>query len=166
MRLELVIRNRQRARGIAVTFLRRIAGELFESIWPVGDVALGIHLVAHPEMIRLNEHFLGHKGTTDVITFDYGEAPTRRRTTASRAAGGRPARVHGEIFICVPEAEVMARRYHTTWQREVTRYLVHGVLHLSGYDDRRSVARRRMKRVEQRLLTALAGRLTLERLAR
>jgi len=41
----------------------------------------------------------------------------------------------GEIYICVDEAVLQARKFGTSWQSEVIRYLVHGVLHLLGFDD-------------------------------
>ena len=111
-------------------------------------------------MTRLNETFLRHKGSTDVITFDYAEQVDQ----ASRLSSPRPqlalpgqARrlsclLHGEIFVCLDEAVSQARRFHTTWQSELVRYVVHGVLHLLGYDDRDSRARRRMKAAEDALV--------------
>jgi probable rRNA maturation factor len=72
----------------------------------------------------------------------------------------------GEIFICVDEAVLQARRFRTSWPSEVVRYLVHGVLHLRGYDDLQPAARRRMKRQENRLLRALAARFSLSQLER
>ena len=52
--------------------------------------------------------------------------------------GGTPVLLlHGEIFICVDEAIRQARRFGTIWQSEIVRYLIHGVLHLLGFDDSR-----------------------------
>ncbi len=83
---------------------------------------LGVHLIGAGEMARLNETFLGHEGSTDVITFNHRE--------------GAPAgKLYGEIFICVDDALVQARRFRVWWQAEVARYLVHGLLHLEGWDD-------------------------------
>jgi probable rRNA maturation factor len=56
----------------------------------------------------------------------------------------------------VDEAILQARRFRTTWQAEVMRYIIHGTLHLLGYDDLRMPARRMMKRQENRLLRRLA----------
>ncbi|HUA39613.1 MAG TPA: rRNA maturation RNase YbeY [Candidatus Sulfopaludibacter sp.] len=124
----------------------------------VEDAGLGIHLVAAPEIIRLNEKFLGHQGTTDVITFDYAEF--RRRTSDVRR------RLHGEIFICMDEAVWQARKFRTSWQSEIVRYLAHGVLHLIGYDDAHAGERREMKRAENRLLRQISRRFSLAQLAR
>ena len=67
-----------------------------------------------------------------------------------------PALLHGEIFVCLDEAMSQARRFRTTWQRELVRYVVHGVLHLLGYDDLNNRARRRMKAAEDTLVRQLA----------
>ena len=123
--------------------LRRVAQALLHDTQPNASFDLGIYLVAAPEMTRLNETFLRHKGLTDVITFNYAEPRDQ------------PC-LNGEIFICLDEAASQARRFHTTWQSELVRYVVHGVLHLLGYDDRNSRARRRMKAAEDALVRRLA----------
>jgi rRNA maturation RNase YbeY len=112
---------------------------------------LGVSFISAGDMARLNEQFLGHAGSTDVITFDYTEdAPTGER--------------HGEIFVSVDDAVACAPRFRGTWQLEVARYLVHGVLHLLGFDDLRPAARREMKREENRVLKELSRRFDWNRL--
>lgn len=71
---------------------------------------------------------------------------------------GRPTALllHGEIFVCLDEAVSQAHRFHTNWQSELVRYIVHGVLHLLGYDDLNNRARRRMKAAEDNLVGQLA----------
>lgn len=157
MSLLLTLGNRQRTRPVDLRLLRRIARELFALLPQVPPVRLELCLLDDVEMIRLNETFLHHAGTTDVITFDYSELGTRNSELSQ---------LHGEIFICLDEARRQAHRFHTTWQSELVRYLVHGVLHLVGHDDRTAAARRRMKREEDRLVAALAARFPLSRLAR
>src|SRR6185436_18424008 len=102
-------------------------------------------------MATINETFLEHHGSTDVITFDHAgylklEPPT---------SGQRPAARHlyGEIFLSVPDAIRHAKEFNTTWQSEVTRYVIHGLLHLTGHDDLNPAARRIMKREENKLVT-------------
>ena len=64
------------------------------------------------------------------------------------------------------KAWVQARRFGTTWQQELVRYIVHGLLHLNGYDDRRQHERNRMKRRENQLVRVLTSEFCLERLSR
>jgi rRNA maturation RNase YbeY len=148
----LSLRNRQRTRRLNLGLLRRIARALLEEFLPRKQFELGLILTGATEMARLNESYLRHAGPTDVIAFDYSNAKQRDW-------------IDGEIFICVDEALVQARRFHTTWQGEVVRYLVHGVLHLCGYDDKSSARRRTMKAVENRLVRRLASRFPVHRLA-
>lgn len=186
----LVITNRQRTRPVNRRLFRRVAGGLFGELPGVSVNELAVHFLGDEEMARLNETFLRHDGPTDVITFDHSPAqepdPGRvarvprsmneggalfqatggelRRPKADRKSAFRP--LHGEIFICVDEAVRNARRFRTSWQAEVIRYLVHGCLHLLGHDDKSAPARRAMKLEENRLLKRLASRFPLSRLHR
>jgi probable rRNA maturation factor len=153
----LTIRNWQRTRAVDLRLLRRIIKALLAELLDIPQADLGIHLVAALEMTRLNETFLQHKGSTDVITFDYSNHP-RPQTPDPRP------HLHGEIFICVDEAISQARKFRTTWQSELVRYIVHGILHLRGHDDLKSIARREMKRAENKLLGHLTKEFDFRRL--
>jgi probable rRNA maturation factor len=161
------ITSRQRTRKINLCRLRQIAEALFADLG-VESAELGVYLVAEPEMIHLNETHLQHAGSTDVITFDYSDRGGQCFVTAprSKATTRRCPALHGEIFICVDEAVRQARRFGTSWQSEIVRYLVHGVLHLRGLDDSSAGFRRKMKREEDRQLRSLSRRFSLARLGR
>ena len=155
--MNIVIANRQRAKKISTRFLKQITGELFREL-QITNVELGINLVSAGEMTLVNETFLQHEGSTDVITFDH-------RNTEHRTPN-RETEIHGELFICVEEAILQAKEFDTRWQSEVIRYVVHGVLHLLGHDDLQAIARRKMKREENRLVRLLAKRFSLAQLSR
>ena len=148
----LTLSNRQRARNLDLRLLRRVVLAALEQSGAT-TFNLGLYFVCAPEMARLNETFLRHTGSTDVITFDYGD-PTQ------------PAVLHGEVFVCLDEAILQARRFRTSWQSELVRYVLHGILHLQGFDDARPNDRRRMKQQEARRLQAMARAFNLKRLAR
>ena len=112
-----------------------------------------VQFVTARAMARLNEKHLQHKGPTDVITLDY---------TADGPANG----LAGEIFVCMDVAIEQARRFHADWPVELARYVIHGILHLSGHDDRRPAARRRMKQAENRWLKKLDWRFDLSKSGR
>jgi probable rRNA maturation factor len=112
---------------------------------------LGFHFIAGVEMARINEQFLQHEGSTDVLTFDHGSSATH---------------LHGEIFISVPDALKQARQFKTTWQSEIVRYLIHGLLHLRGLDDLQPEKRREMKREENRLLRFVESRFAVGEIGR
>jgi probable rRNA maturation factor len=138
----VLVRNRQRAQKLDLRLLRRMVRTLCAEVLARAAVDVGIQIVGSAEIIRLNEAFLRHQGATDVITFSYAEPGS--------------GALHGEIFVCLPEAFSQARCFRTTWQQELARYVVHGVLHLCGYDDQTPATRRRMKRAEDAALRQLA----------
>jgi rRNA maturation RNase YbeY len=102
---------------------------------------LGIHLVDRPKITWLNETYLRHRGSTDVITFDYTE--------------GDPEWFAGDLFVSMPEAVAQAAQFRTSWQSELVRYILHGILHLSGYNDGTDRERRQMKKEEDRWVRRL-----------
>jgi probable rRNA maturation factor len=150
---ELLIRNRQRVRAVDLAFLREWTRAVLAQQPGLTSFTLGIHLVGAEEMASVNETYLNHTGSTDIITFDHADEPGR-------------GFVFGELFICLDDAVAQARAFRTTWPAELARYVIHGILHLRGYDDTTPAARRRMKREENRLLRELARRHPLSRLAR
>jgi len=147
-----ILRGRVPVRSVDLRLLRRILRTLLEELLKLEVVDLGIYIVEAAEMVRLNETFLRHRGSTDVLAFDYAEPLKHGSLT-------------GEIFVCLDEAQSQARRFRVTWQIELVRYIVHGVLHLCGYDDKRPSKRARLKREENRLLRELELRFELAELA-
>jgi probable rRNA maturation factor len=144
---ELLIANRQRTRRLNTVKIRELAE------WIVADlqhVELGFHFVGSKEMARVHEEFMNVPGSTDVITFDHGSQP--------------PARIHGEIFICVEDALAQAKEFKTTWQSEVARYMIHGVLHLKGFDDINPADRKAMKKAENRIMARASKKFDLRKL--
>jgi probable rRNA maturation factor len=153
--MNVTITSRQRARKINRRLLKQITAALLADL-KIEKIELDIHLVATPEMTHLNEKFLRHAGSTDVITFDYS-VPGDQTPDARR-------QLHGEIFVCVDEAVLQARKFGTSWQSETVRYIIHGILHLLGFDDSSAADRRKMKREENRRLRAIARRFPLSKL--
>jgi len=78
---------------------------------------------------------------TDVITFDLGVTP----------AGWRMA----TLAICVPVAQEYAKTDGVSLRAELQRLVIHGVLHLLGYDDHTPAEKKRMRRKENALLRAM-----------
>ena len=91
-------------------------------------------LISDRRITQLHEQFLHQSGATDVITFQ-----------------------HGEIFISVPTAFRQARQFGTTLLQEIQLYIVHGLLHLHGFDDRTDRDRRKMRAAESVVLCCVRG---------
>ena len=81
-------------------------------------------------MSRLHRQFLGQSGPTDVLTFQ-----------------------HGEIFISAERAKRHARLFENSIMRELQLYIVHGLLHLHGFDDRTRAQARKMRRTQEKILS-------------
>ncbi len=147
----LAIQSRQRVRKVNIKLLKEIVSALLQENLALANYELGIHLVAAREMAGINWQYLQHEGSTDVITFDHLFAVQSQT-------------VHGEIFVCIDDAIKQAREFGTTWQSEIVRYVVHGILHLLGHDDLAPAKRREMKREENRLLRQLTRQFNLRKL--
>ncbi len=167
--MSVTIANRQRVRKINLRLLKKIANALLAEL-EIQKAEIGIFLVAAPEMTRLNETFLKHKGSTDVIAFDYrdsvGQASSLSHSKIPKVRDRQDAcpTLYGEIIVCVDEAVLQAHKFGTSWQSEVVRYIIHGVLHLLGFDDLRAGARRKMKREENHRLREMTRRFPLSKL--
>lgn len=149
--MELSLRNRQRDRAVNLPMLRRIIRRMLMEDFKEPEAQFCAHLVGSDEMARINEHYLEHKGSTDVITFDHSQ-------------GAPGDALYGEVFVSVADAVKQAREFETSWQSELARYIAHGILHLKGYDDRAAVDRRLMKKRENDLMRRIESRHDLARL--
>ncbi len=112
---------------------------------------LSVVFVGNDRMRRLNARHRGIDKTTDVLSFPLWEAPPSRAIPP--ASGSVPL---GDIVICVPKAVAQAREYDATFHQEIARLLIHGLLHLAGYDHEISAyQRRKMQAKEKELFDAL-----------
>jgi len=169
--MNLAIINRQRTKKINARPLRRIVGGLLTEL-KITEAELGIQLVGARAMAKVNWNFLRHEGSTDVITFNYGQVVGQAAGPACLPQEKQPDRqaacainLHGELFVCVDEAVAQAKQFGTSWQSEVVRYVIHGVLHLLGHNDLQPGLRRRMKRAENRLVRLLGKRFSFAQLS-
>ena len=168
----LSFQNRQRTRPLNLPLLRRITRHVLEMELAVPAYELGFQFVEPEKMAQVNQQFLQHEGSTDVITFDHAApgapvpGPVRGCSPSEQAGSetGAPM-LHGEAFICVADAVEQAREYGTTWPAEVVRYVIHALLHLRGHDDLQPAARKIMKREENRLMRLVAAKFPLRELA-
>jgi len=106
---------------------------------------VGVVFVSDRAIRRLNRDWRGIDKPTDVLSFAMreGEGP----------AGGSPSL--GDVVISVDTAARQAAELGHSFDEEVERLLVHGLLHLFGYDHREAAERRRMQAMERRLLRVI-----------
>jgi probable rRNA maturation factor len=134
------LRNLQRTVRIDVVDLRRFAERALElcsrlpTKWRTDLQKLqeiSVLIISDRRIAQLNRQFLDEPGPTDVITFQ-----------------------HGEIFIGVGTARRQARQFRTTLKRELRLYLIHGLLHLHGFNDSTPAGARKMERIQRKILNA------------
>ena len=82
----------------------------------VREAMVSITFVTSPAIARLNRRYLGHTGSTDVISFAFGDP------------------LVGDIYISPDVARQNARRYAIGVREELTRLVIHGILHVVGHD--------------------------------
>lgn len=109
-------------------------------------------------MKTFNAKFTGRNQTTDVLAFSQLESG-RERKVGRRFPKAGPVTLLGDVIISVDAARRQAPRYGHPFEKELVLYMIHGVLHLLGYDDQARRARIRMQREEGRILGRLESEL-------
>ena len=103
------------------------------------DAEITLRFVGAAEGRRLNRDYRGRDYATDVLTFDYADAPA----------------IHADIVLCVPVIRREAREQHKKYRDHLAHLVVHGVLHAQGYDHDRAARARRMESLEVEILAGL-----------
>lgn len=105
-------------------------------------VHLSLVLTDHATVRELNRSYLDHDYNTDVLSFSLGPEETEGRRTP----------VEGEVYVDLDTARERHEEFNTTFEREAYRYVVHGILHLLGHDDRTESGRETMRTKEDQYL--------------
>lgn len=100
-------------------------------------VSLQVNIVNSNYIFQLNQNYLSHDRTTDIITFNYS---------------GSHDRLEGEIFISFQDTLDNALRFNVNFDSELVRLIIHGILHLLGYDDSTPSELKIMKKIEDELV--------------
>jgi probable rRNA maturation factor len=140
--VSVTVNNRQRRWKINTRLLARIAERTLELVGNP-QATLSVAIVSDAIIAKLNARYHNTPGPTDILSFDYGEG-------------------QGELIISVEHAVAQANRFRTTPARELVLYVVHGILHLHGYNDHKLPDRRRMRAAERRLMACLASGFKLQ----
>jgi len=146
-----MILNRQRAVRVArrplEVFLARVRREL-----GLGKADVTVCLVSDAEIARMNQAFRKKRGPTDVLSFPEVERarPERlRRRSGSRGRNAAGRQFLGDVAIAPATARRNAKKFRRALRDELRILMLHGVLHLLGYDH--ETDRGEMDRVETRL---------------
>ena len=138
MGIAITVRNLQRSIKVNVVALEKFARQALVECLRIRKKArtelsrlraVTVLLVSDRRMSWLHRRFLGKSGATDVLTFQ-----------------------HGEIVISVETAARNARRFRTSLSADLRLYLVHGLLHLQGFDDQTVSQAKKMVSEQNRIL--------------
>ncbi len=105
----------------------------------VGEI--GYLFVDDEKILEVNREYLGHDYYTDVITFDYDEDDT----------------VSGDIVISLDTVRSNAQLFGKTYEEELYRVIIHGILHLCGINDKGPGEREIMEAAENKALVMRNG---------
>jgi probable rRNA maturation factor len=117
---------------------------------PRGELA--VRIVGRAEGRRLNARWRGRDYATNVLAFPAPSAAPAARAARAARAERRPL---GDLVICAPVVAREAREQHKTLAAHWAHMVVHGTLHLAGYDHENDADARRMERRERRVLAGL-----------
>jgi probable rRNA maturation factor len=134
------VRNVQRTIRVSTDRLQRFANTACALVWKhkqpraeiVSVLEITVLIMSDRRMAVLHKKFCGLAGPTDVLTFP-----------------------HGEIVISAETAARQARMFHCNLMAEIQLYLLHGLLHLAGFDDLAANPRRQMHRLQKKLLATI-----------
>jgi rRNA maturation RNase YbeY len=102
--------------------------------------SLEINFISSDKIYKINSEYLNHNFTTDIITFNYSN---------------QQKKLDGEMFISIDDASENAKKYNVDLQEELARLIIHGILHLLGFDDQHKKDKIKMKQQENKLLNTL-----------
>ena len=148
------IRDEQKICSLNRRAVRAFLKEAVRCLLPGRSCRLSLVLVEDNAIRRLNARYLGKPWPTDVLAFSMREGPVLSGDSS----------LLGDLMISTEMALRNAKRFRSSLDREFALYLVHGLLHLLGYEDKTPSQKRRMRKEEQRVLRHCARFVSLKEL--
>src|SRR5687768_5986982 len=141
--MPVFVRTGLRRTSLRLPVIRNLIERILSAVGE-SNAALSVEFIGDRRMRRLNAQYRGRDMTTDVLAFAMREAPGPRSMSL------------GDVAISVPRAAKQAAEQGHPVKHELAVLLIHGILHLLGYDHERSAPEaRRMRRKEHALLRAV-----------
>jgi probable rRNA maturation factor len=140
MTIRLKSENRNRKRRIDLSKINKAARRTL-TLLGLKNAELNLIFISSQKIRVLNRRYFGIDASTDVIAWPSGKF--RPRTTDNRGQT-----FIGDIAVSSDKAARNAREYGQTFKEELVLYVVHGILHLAGYEDTSRMKREKMRRKE------------------
>jgi probable rRNA maturation factor len=104
---------------------------------------INIIIVSPAEIASLNETYRGKEGPTDILTFPYRDSVNKATDIA------------GEIYLCLEKIQYYAEERGTSYEEQLKYIIVHGLVHMMGYDHETEKESKEMEKIEKRILALL-----------
>ena len=137
---KIAIATPQEAVPVDRAFMRNLVRTVLDGEG-VADAEISLAFVDNPTIHRLNKRYLDHDEPTDVLSFPLSEPGAKR--------------LAGELVIGAEVAQAQARQRGHDVQAELALYVIHGLLHLCGHDDKTAEAAASMRQRERHYLGEL-----------
>lgn len=103
--------------------------------------SVSVHIIGDKKMTELNFQHRGKKKPTDVLSFATNEGEDNLFSDD-----------WGDVFICLPQVKRQAKEYNIPWKEEFYRMMIHGILHLFGYDHMQEKDAKKMFKLQEKFL--------------
>ncbi len=115
---------------------------ILQNEWPNDPVEISITYVDDPTLKEMNRRYLQHDWETDVISFSLGDEHDPE------------SMLLGDIYVSYERAKQQALQYQISYEEEINRLTIHGILHLLGYDHKSAAEKEIMRQKEDYWLQA------------
>ncbi|MDP8292197.1 MAG: rRNA maturation RNase YbeY [Candidatus Orphnella occulta] len=145
--MRIIITNTQKKIKLNKKKIKLIAFKTLQALAQPEETQVALSFVTRYRIKKANSKYFCKDRVTDVIALSYDDS------MASNIHEG----YLGDILICPSVANINARLYGNTFFTELSLYIIHGILHLLGYDDTSSKAEIKMRKKEQEILKRICG---------
>ena len=145
---------------LEVGWLQSVAEQVLVAQDADSRVELGLVITSQERVQQLNQSYLGKDEPTDVLAFSMLPEPLATGESEVSSAFAQPPDgvLHlGEVIISYPQAVIQAEEHRHSVKREIAILIIHGVLHLLGYEHDKPELERRMRAKEKEILSYIEG---------
>lgn len=141
--MSIVVRNLNKKHRLNEKFIKKLTADILKILRKPRSAELEIIFLSDSAIRLLNRRYKGRNISTDVLSFELGEL--------------------GEVIISSDTALRNSRIFNTSFEEEIVLYIIHGILHLFGYDDETAGAKNRMSKKENGIRERLCGKENLSK---
>ncbi len=145
---------------LGVGWLQSIAEQILVTQGADSRVELGLVITNQERVQQLNQSYLGRDEPTDVLAFSMLPEPLATGESEASSPFVQPPDgvLHvGEVIVSYPQAIIQAEEHQHSVKREIAILIIHGVLHLLGYEHDKPELERQMKTREKEILSCIEG---------